>query len=99
MKFDHPDRVYLRQKNLELARRFETARFFTDGVHLISDSIQNLHAFAESIGLKRHYFHGVRKKHPHYDLTNPKVLLRAIAAGARVVSSKEIVRLCKEWHD
>jgi hypothetical protein len=43
---------------------------YTDGVHMVADSLAELHAFASSIGLKRIYFHGVRKGHPHYDLTN-----------------------------
>ncbi len=43
---------------------------YTDGIHLIADSIEELHTFANSIGLNRNYFYGKRKGHPHYDLTN-----------------------------
>ena len=38
--------------------------------HLMSDvSLEELHVFATRIGIKRHWFEGVRKSHPHYDLT------------------------------
>lgn len=44
---------------------------YTDTTHLISsESIEELHEFAEQIGLNRCYFEGVRKGHPHYDLKN-----------------------------
>lgn len=46
---------------------------FTDGVHMVANTVEELHEFAESIGLKRHFFHGVRKGHPHYDLTNERI--------------------------
>lgn len=64
---------------------------YTDGTHLISDSdISELHTFAEEIGLKRTWFQD-HPKHPHYDIWGRKVR-RAIANGAKFVSSKEIVR-------
>lgn len=65
----------------------------TDGVHLVSDhSICDLHDFAWSMGLKRCWYRGVRKGHPHYDLTTPKKLEAAIAAGARLVTTRELLR-------
>ena len=41
---------------------------YVDRVHMVADSLKELHSFAEKIGLKRHFFEGVRKGHPHYDL-------------------------------
>jgi len=71
---------------------------YTDGTHLATDGdLQDLHDFAASINLKRHYYHGKMKGHPHYDLTNRDFLLRAIAKGAIYVTSKELVRKC--YHD
>lgn len=71
---------------------------FTDNVHLIATTVKELHAFAKSIGLKRHYFHGVKKKHPHYDLTNEKIRIKAQQAGAQIVISRMIVKLCQVWY-
>lgn len=69
---------------------------YTDGVHMVADSLIELHDFANKIGLKRHYFHGVRKKHPHYDLTNSTIYIKAIEAGAITVTSKEIINVCNK---
>lgn len=42
---------------------------YCDGVHLIADSISELHQFAVQIGLKRCWFENKRhKKQPHYDV-------------------------------
>ena len=69
---------------------------YTDGVHMVTDGdIKELHEFAESIGLKRHFFHGVRKGHPHYDLTNAKIRRKAMMAGAKLVSSRDIVKIVR----
>ena len=45
---------------------------YTDGIHLVADSLEELHEFASSIGIKRCWFHGMRKGHPHYDLPKGK---------------------------
>ena len=55
--------------------------------HLVSDtSVDELHAFAERLGIPRRAFQG-----DHYDVTDE---LRdcAIAEGARAVSSRDVVR-------
>jgi Protein of unknown function (DUF4031) len=58
--------------------------------HLVSDSsLEELHAFAESLGLKRAWLHV--KSIPHYDLTGDIYQL-ALDRGAILVSSREIVR-------
>jgi len=62
---------------------------------MVADNLNELHEFAKSIGLKRTYYHGVRKKHPHYDLLGKWKKL-AINAGAVVVSSKVILVKSKE---
>jgi hypothetical protein len=65
---------------------------YTDLTHLITDGyIDELHGFAASIGLKREWFQS-HNRHPHYDLMGFKKGL-AVRAGAKVVSSKEIVRI------
>lgn len=72
---------------------------YTDGIHMVSnESLNELHAFAEKIGLKRHWFEGLRKGHPHYDLMKSKKQL-AIDNGAIVVNSKEIVKICRKLYE
>ena len=57
--------------------------------HLVSDtSLEELHRFAESLGLRREWFQV--KSVPHYDLTG-EVYELALERGAILVSSREIV--------
>lgn len=56
--------------------------------HMVSDvSIEELHAFALKIGVKRHFFH----RGNHYDIKEHEHPI-AIAAGAQLVTAKELVR-------
>lgn len=65
---------------------------YTDLTHLITNGpMEELHEFAQSIGLKRQWFQD-HNRHPHYDLMGFKKGL-AVRAGAKVVTSKEIVRV------
>jgi hypothetical protein len=64
----------------------------TDGVHLVSDtSLEELHAFAQSMSLKRYWFQ-VHRSHPHYDLTTARASERALQYGAIRVTGRELVR-------
>lgn len=57
--------------------------------HLVSDcSLEELHRFAESLGIRREWFQ--MKSIPHYDLTG-EVYELALERGAALVSSREIV--------
>jgi len=59
--------------------------------HLVSDSnLDELHFFADRIGLKRHWFQD--GKFPHYDLKGV-MLQRALTKGAVMVTSRDIVRV------
>lgn len=53
----------------------------TDGVHLVADSVSELHGFAGRIGLRRSWFQG-GSRHPHYDILSLSVQKRALAEGA-----------------
>ena len=65
---------------------------YTDGVHLISEaSIDELHAFAANIGLKRAWFQERPPGRFHYDLTTPRALQPTVHAGALQVELSEIV--------
>jgi hypothetical protein len=69
---------------------------YTDGLHLVTDSrdLEELHQFAELIGLKRRWFQD-HKRHPHYDTLSGSVKKRAAEAGAKRVTSKEIVQIMR----
>lgn len=58
--------------------------------HLMADTLDELHAFAARLGLKRAWFQDHRL-HPHYDLTASK-RARALELGAVFVPGKEQAR-------
>lgn len=69
------------------------AMIYTDGVHLVSDSsLEDLHTFARSIGLRREWFQCINPNHPHYDLTTARKSVHAIRAGAKKVTSVELLK-------
>lgn len=61
--------------------------------HLVADSIHELHAFAEQLGLKREWFQD-RTMYPHYDVT-VKVKERALALGAYTGDKRTIIMCAK----
>lgn len=62
--------------------------------HMVADSLVELHAFAEKIGVKKHFFHK-SATYAHYDITEAQREV-AITAGAKPISSKELVGIAKE---
>lgn len=69
---------------------------YTDGIHLVADSLDELHSFALKIGLNRRYYEGVRKGHPHYDLTNSNIRNKVLGEDVLVVTSREILIRSKD---
>lgn len=70
---------------------------YTDGIHMVSDiSLKELHQFAEIIGIKRCWFHGSCKGHPHYDLME-EMKERALENGAIKTTSKKIVQILNNY--
>lgn len=67
------------------------AVFYNRLSHFVADTEEELHAFARAIGLKRRWYQekGILS---HYDLTTPRAMQRAAAAGAIEISPKEIVK-------
>lgn len=61
--------------------------------HLFSDSLDDLHAHAAALGLKRAYFQDL-PGFPHYDLTKTKRAL-AIKNGAQKITTREMVTLAQ----
>ena len=77
---------------------------YTDKIHLIADSLQELHTFAEEQGIKRCWFEGVKKGHPHYDIPKKKLdqILKIpkiqIVRPREILSrSKILAEVCKEY--
>lgn len=67
---------------------------YFDGWHLASPDLQELHAFAARVGIKRCWYEGFRKGHPHYDITSEAKAQACLEAGAILVTSRELIRLC-----
>ncbi len=63
---------------------------YTDGKHLISTDINELHEFARQIGLKREWFQDHR--HPHYDIMGRK-FNHAITSGAVLVTTRILIKI------
>ncbi len=65
-----------------------------DSRHLVCVpySIENLHAMAANLDIKRCWFHNT--KHPHYDI--PKKRIAEIQSKCEVISAKQILRIIKE---
>lgn len=65
--------------------------------HLITDSadLEELHAFAARLGLRRSYFQGKDPKRPHYDVTASK-RAQAVRLGAKEISYRETPEILRE---
>ena len=61
--------------------------------HMAADSLDELHAFATGIGVKRCWYHSV-KRHPHYDITDEQ-RERAIQAGALAVDPGTFLKVVR----
>lgn len=59
--------------------------------HMAADSLEELHAMADRIGVARRHFQG-HTRFPHYDICQAKRRL-AVACGAMEVSAKALVRV------
>ncbi len=64
--------------------------------HLICEpySVANLHVMAQTLGIKRCWFHA-SSKFPHYDI--PKRRIAEIQAKCTVVSGRELLGIIKAW--
>lgn len=58
--------------------------------HLIADTVEELHTFAATIGMKRSWFQLSRQEMPHYDLTARR-RADAVKKGAIEINRRETV--------
>jgi len=64
---------------------------YTDNVHLVGDNLQELHIFAQSVGLKRQWFQE-HSHHPHYDITTSRMLRKILSKDIVVrISTKQLL--------
>lgn len=68
---------------------------YFDGIHLVTDNtdLAELHEFAQRLGIKRCWFEGVRKKHPHYDVPKKYIDIVKDQPDVKLVDSREIVEV------
>lgn len=67
--------------------------------HMTADTLTELHAFAQHIGLKRSWFQPrPPASTPHYDLT-PGKRAQAIKNGAREVATLELIKIWRKNKD
>ena len=72
-----------------------TARWRWDSSsHLVADSLEELHRFAQSIGLRREWFQP--QSFPHYDLTKRR-RAQALKGGAVRVDRRELVAVMRRY--
>lgn len=64
--------------------------------HMIADSLEELHAMADAIGIKRMWFQN--ENTPHYDICLQK-RRQAIELGAVEADRKKIVELIRKWRN
>lgn len=58
--------------------------------HMIADTLEELHAMADAIGVKRQWFQHKNKRLPHYDICMSKRAL-AVKLGAQEIDQRETV--------
>lgn len=68
---------------------------YTDGTHLVCADLEALHRFAARIGLRRAWFQDEGGRNPHYDLTTVRMRQKALRAGARLASTRELLAVLR----
>lgn len=66
---------------------------YTDKIHLVADSVKELHEFAQRMKLEGKYWADL--PYPHYDLNGPEIAL-VLKNGAKVLRPKQIFEISKK---
>ena len=67
---------------------------YDSACHLLADTIDELHAFAASLGLKREWYQP--RSTPHYDLTSTR-RSEAIRRGAEAIDREKVVEIVRKY--
>ena len=67
---------------------------FRSWCHLLADSLDELHQFAQSIGLKKEWFQG-HTKYPHYDMNENRRKI-AVKKGAIEIDKRTTIEKAKK---
>jgi len=72
--------------------RCMTSKHFhhSEACHLVADTVEEFHVFAQNLGLRRDWFQDGLV--PHYDLSK-RMRYKAIAAGAKSVGRKQFAKM------
>lgn len=70
---------------------YNLGRNCTKWCSLFADSVEELHKFAKSIGVKKEWFHNTNQRYPHYDL-EPSKRRMAIRKGAKEMNIFDFIR-------
>lgn len=62
--------------------------------HMLADTLEELHAMADAIGMKRAWFQAGST--PHYDVTQTRREL-AVKLGAVEIGRAKLVELIRDW--
>jgi predicted transglutaminase-like protease len=65
--------------------------------HMVSDSLEELHAMAEKIGMKREWFQD-KGSMPHYDVSRSRKAL-AIKYGAIEIDREKLVEVMNQYRN
>lgn len=65
--------------------------------HLIADTLEELHAMADRIGIDRKHYQS-EASFPHYDICKSKRIL-AVEAGAKMVNRRQLVEVMRRFRD
>lgn len=66
--------------------------------HMVADTVDELHAMAQRLALKRSWFQTSRNGMPHYDICQSK-REQAIKLGAVVIGRRELVGLVRKHRE
>ena len=69
---------------------------YTDRSHLVADTLQELHEFAEKVGLKRKWFQD-HKDHPHYDITTRHMFNKIMAEENVEIVNKQALLIHSQF--
>lgn len=65
--------------------------------HMVSDNLEELHAFADELGIAWKHFQDKDGK-PHYDICKAKKAKALTMFGVKEVNDREIVSVLKNFH-